>query len=125
MALPQAHAQHRICDLVSRHHLPIHQCYNALPAGVKEAVVEGHVAQPHAAGQSTGAELARTPSADSQGREAARTDTPEAASDREADAEATGTKIQHRGRSRDHKLPPGVPTWSGLHCYNLMTIPFA
>ncbi|KAL0036516.1 hypothetical protein WJX77_010974 [Trebouxia sp. C0004] len=80
---------------------------------VKEAVVEGHVAQPHAAGQSTGAELARTPSSDSQGRdtaartdtpEAARTDTPEAASDREA--EATGTKGQHGRRSRDHKLPP-------------------
>ncbi len=72
--------------------------------------MEGHVAQPHAAGQSTAAELARTPSTDSQGREAARADTPEAASDRDAEAEAAETKAQHRGRSKDHKLPPGVPS---------------
>lgn len=72
--------------------------------------MEGHVAQPHAAGQTTAAELARTPSTDSQGREAARTETPEAASDRDAEAEAAGTKAQPRARSKDHKLPPGVPT---------------
>ena len=68
------------------------------------------MAQPHAAGQSTAAELARTPSTDSQGTEAARTETPEAASDRDAEAEAAGTKAQPRARSKDHKLPPGVPT---------------
>ncbi|DBA87025.1 TPA: hypothetical protein ACH3X2_000400 [Trebouxia sp. C0005] len=73
---------------------------------VKEAVVEGHVAQPHAADQSTAAGLAHAPSTDSQGREAARTDTPEAASDRDTEAEAAGTKAQPRGRSKGHKLPP-------------------
>lgn len=108
MALPQAHAQHQIYDPLSRRAFPIHQYHHALSAAVKEAVVEGHVAQPHVAGQSTAAELARTPSTDSQGREAARADTPEAASDREPEAEGVGSKAQHRGRSKGHKLPPGV-----------------
>ena len=79
--------------------------------------MEGHVAQPHAAGQSTAAELTRTPSIDSQGREAARADTPEAASDRDPEVEAAGTKAQHRGRSKDHKLPPGVPN-ALLQCHD-------
>lgn len=109
MALPQAHAQHRMFKPVSRQHFPTHQSCYALPVAVKEAVVEGHVAQPHAADQSTAAGLAHAPSTDSQGREAARTDTPEAASDRDTEAEAAGTKAQPRGRSKGHKLPPGVP----------------
>jgi len=80
-------------------------------AGVKEAVVEGQVAQAELHTQavaSAAAPLHPAPSTDSQpGDRRERGDTPEGTPDVEDDAEAAETKPKRKGRAKGHKLPPG------------------
>lgn len=82
-----------------------------LSAAVQEAVVEGQVAQAQPELQtrahSTDRDMSRTPSVDTQDREAARADSHEGTPDRAADPEAVEAGPTCKGRAKDHKLPPG------------------
>lgn len=89
----------------------LHWSCSYLSAAVQEAVVEGQVAQAQpelrTRAHSTDRDMSRTPSVDSQDREAARPDSHEGTSDRAADTEAVEAGPKGKGRAKDHKLPPG------------------